>query len=239
MIEVTGLRVGYGPTTVIHDLDLSIREGSVSAILGPNGAGKTTLLKTLAGQLKPLRGRIEMAGKNLTRTSAPVVVRAGVSLVPEGRRIFPDLSVLENLLVGGHCRRGKAEVRAEAEDFLDRWPVIGRRRDGAAGNLSGGEQQVLALGRALMGAPRILLLDEPSLGLAPVLIDQIYTLISEVAETGITILLVEQNPVQALKVSDEVRVLVGGRIVGHGLAEEITPDEVVSMFFHGDMGGGR
>ncbi len=235
MIEVSGLKVGYGSTVVIRDLDFSAKEGSVSAVLGPNGAGKTTLLKTVAGQLKPMAGRIEILGENVTRASSPSMVRAGVSLVPEGRRVFPDLTVLENLLVGGHRRRDRAALRSEAERFLDRWEVIGRRRDGAAGNLSGGEQQVLALGRALMGAPRILLLDEPSLGLAPVLIDQIYGLIADIAETGITILLVEQNPAQALKIADDVSVLVGGQIAGKSRAKDITPDDVVSLFFQGDL----
>lgn len=236
MIEITGLTVGYGASTVIHDLSLTVNEGEVTCVLGPNGAGKTTLLRALAGLLKPKSGQIMIGGKNVAKV-APVARRAqGLALVPEGRKLFPDLTVRENLLIGGYLRKDNRALQQDVADFLDRWPVIGRRREGAAGNLSGGEQQIVALGRALMGKPTLLLLDEPSLGLAPVLVNEIYQLISEITQGGLTTLLIEQNPLQALKVATTANVMVGGQIVASSPSEQITPDEIIAHFFTGSEG---
>ncbi|HWM33733.1 MAG TPA: ABC transporter ATP-binding protein [Pseudolysinimonas sp.] len=237
MIEVRDLVVGYGPTQVLNGIDLTVGTGSVVAVLGPNGAGKSTLLRTVSGLLRPRSGSIHLGDTDVTATSASARTRQGLALVPEGRRLFGSLTVEQNLLIGGYARRDHRALKSEVREFLDRWPVIGRRRDGAAGNLSGGEQQIVALGRALMSRPQMLLLDEPSLGLAPILVNEIYRLIAEIAATGMTILLVEQNPTQALKVAETVNVLVGGQIVASTPSTETTPEQVVGHFFTGSETG--
>ena len=215
---------------------MRVTAGEVACVLGPNGAGKSTLLRALAGLRKPKSGEIQIGGRNVAPVG-PVARRAqGMALVPEGRKLFPDLTVRENLLIGGYLRKDRQALLNEVADFLERWPVIGRRRDGAAGNLSGGEQQIVALGRALMGKPSLLLLDEPSLGLAPVLIAEIYQLIGEITQTGLTTLLIEQNPVQALKVSNTAHVMVGGEIVASSPSDLITTDEIIAHFFTGSEG---
>jgi branched-chain amino acid transport system ATP-binding protein len=236
VIEVRDLVVGYGPTQVLNGVDITVGTGSVVAVLGPNGAGKSTLLRTVSGLLRPRAGSVYLGGKDVTASPAALRTRRGLALVPEGRRLFGSLTVEQNLLIGGYARRDHRALRAEVREFLDRWPVIGRRRDGAAGNLSGGEQQIVALGRALMSRPQTLLLDEPSLGLAPILVNDIYRLIGEIAATGMTILLVEQNPTQALKVAQSVNVLVGGQIVASESSAETTPEQVVGHFFTGTGG---
>jgi len=236
VIEVRDLIVGYGPTQVLNGVDLSVESGAVVAVLGPNGAGKTTLLRTIAGLMRPRSGSVRIADRDATTTGAAARARRGLAMVPEGRRLFAGLTVEQNLLIGGYGRRDHRALRAEVDDFLDRWPLIGRRRDGAAGNLSGGEQQIVALGRALMSRPRILLLDEPSLGLAPILVSDTYRLIGEIAATGMTILLVEQNPTQALKIARSVNVLVGGQIVATSRSADTTPEQVVEHFFTGTNG---
>jgi branched-chain amino acid transport system ATP-binding protein len=233
-LETSGLRVGYGPTEVLHGIDLTVADGTVACVLGPNGAGKSTLLNTIAGSLRPRRGSVRIDSAAVAHYSSVALARRRVALVPEGRRLFARLTVEQNLLIGGHLRRDQRRLRADVEEFFAEWPVIARRRHGAAGNLSGGEQQVVALGRALMSRPRLLLLDEPSLGLAPVLVQQVYRAIKAVAEAGMTIVLVEQNAAQALGVSDTAHVLVGGEITWRGAASSTTAEQIAARFFSAD-----
>lgn len=233
MIAVRDLVAGYGPTQVLNGVSITVPTGKVVSVLGPNGAGKSTLLRTIAGLMRGRSGSISILGRDVTSASASTRARAGLALVPEGRRLFPTLTVEQNLLIGGYGRRDHRALRREVDGFLEQWPVIGRRRSGVAGNLSGGEQQIVALGRAMMSKPSLLLLDEPSLGLAPILVTEIYRLVSEITEMGITTLLVEQNPAHALGISDSVVVLVGGVIVATSASAETTPEEIVSHFFTG------
>ena len=232
MLELAEVHAGYGMTKVLHGVSLEVGEHEVLAVCGPNGAGKSTLLRVIARQVGVRRGEIVWDGRSVVSASPSRVVRQGIALCPEGRRVFPRMTTEENLLVGAYPRRDRAAARAEITAFLDRWPVIARRRNSPAGLLSGGEQQILAIGRALLSRPRLLLLDEPSLGLAPVLIDQVYAALAElVAERDLSVLLVEQNVVKAMSLCDRVAVLGGGRITFGARADETTPDVVGSHYF--------
>ncbi len=232
LLSVEGLHAGYGVTEVLSGVSFDVREGEVVAILGPNGAGKTTLMRTLSGLLAPAGGRVSFDGADVTGARPERAVAAGMVHCPEGRQMFPLLSTEANLRLGGYRRRDRHELERDVGAFLDRWPMIGRRRTSPAGQLSGGEQQIVALGRALMARPRLLLLDEPSMGLAPVAVQQMYAAIRDLAAGGQSILLVEQNARQALSVADSVRVLVGGRIVHSGTADSLTPEDVAELYFH-------
>ena len=232
MLELEDVHAGYGMTKVLHGLSLGVGEREVLAVCGPNGAGKSTLLRVIARQVGVRRGEISWAGRSIANAAPSRVVRQGIALCPEGRRVFPRMTTEENLLIGAYLRRDRAAARAEIGEFLDRWPVIARRRNSPAGLLSGGEPQILAIGRALLSQPRLLLLDEPSLGLAPVLIDQVYAALKElVAERDLSVLLVEQNVVKAMSLCDRVAVLNGGRITFSSDAAETTPEVVGSHYF--------
>lgn len=232
MLELDGVRAGYGLTKVLHDLSLRVGQREVLAVCGPNGAGKSTLLRLIARQLSAQRGSVTWRGESLMASNAAAVVRKGIALCPEGRQVFPRMTTENNLLIGAYTRKDRQAVQAEVDAFLDRWPVIARRRDSPAGLLSGGEQQIVAIGRSLMSNPSLLLLDEPSLGLAPVLIDQVYAALSElVREREMSVLLVEQNVVKAMSLCDRVSVLSGGRITFTSAVGETTPDVVGSHYF--------
>jgi branched-chain amino acid transport system ATP-binding protein len=224
MLEVRDLRVRYGAIEAVRGIDLSVRQGELVALVGSNGAGKSTLLKALAGILRPVSGSIVFDGEELSKLPAHRIVSRGIVLVPEGRRLFADQTVLDNLLLGSY-RRGndgsREPARVRAEEYLERFPVLRERRDRPAGTLSGGQQQMLAISRGLMARPRLLLLDEPSLGLAPLLVRQVFDTIVELRRQGTTILLVEQLAKLALRLADRAYVLVQGQITLHGQSEQL------------------
>ncbi|MEP2030134.1 MAG: ABC transporter ATP-binding protein [Paracoccaceae bacterium] len=215
MLEISGLRVNYGPIEAVHGIDLTVGQGGCVALLGPNGAGKSSTLAAVAGTAQ-YSGRITLDGQDLAEMIVEDRFRAGISLAPEGRRIFSNLSVLENLSMGAATRKDRDAVERETEEWLSRFPILGERRHQSAGTLSGGEQQMLTIARSLLGNPKILLLDEPSLGLAPKIIAQIFDLIEDLRRSGMTILLVEQNVGAAIKVSDHIYVLANGVITREG-----------------------
>jgi branched-chain amino acid transport system ATP-binding protein len=226
LLAVDALTVAYGAVTAVRGVALSVADGEIVAVLGPNGAGKTTLLRTLAGALKPRSGSVRFDGASIAGLSPEAVVRRGVALVPEGRKIFPKLTVEENLLIGGITRRDADELRGDAQKWFERFPILGERAAQLAGTLSGGEQQQLSVARALMSRPRLLLLDEPSLGLAPIFVDRIFELVTELRAAGTTILLVEQNVHRALEVADRAYVLSVGSIVASGSTDTLVEGEL-------------
>jgi branched-chain amino acid transport system ATP-binding protein len=238
-LEISGLVAGYGTIQVLHEVSLAIPAGKIVTIVGANGAGKTTLLKTIAGVLRPWRGSILLDGEPIGGRASYWVARRGVVLVPEGRGIFGDQTVRDNLLLGALARReGRDQqgVAADLERSLALFPILRERLDGLAGGLSGGQQQMLALARGLMARPRILLLDEPSLGLSPLLVQQIFAAISRFRAEGLTILLVEQMAAQALALADHAYILERGRITLDGPAAVVREDPAV---MHAYLGRGE
>ena len=225
MLTIEGLRAGYGKVEVLHDVRLKIAPGQIVALIGANGAGKTTLLKTISGLIRPAAGRIAFEGEDIARRSAHKIVALGISQVPEGRAILKRMSVLENLRMGAYVR-SDSDVDQDIAAVTARFPVLAERRYQPAGTLSGGEQQMLAIARALVARPRLLLMDEPSLGLAPKLVTGIFLTLRQLREEGKTILLVEQNARQALQVADFAYVMERGRIVlaGTGASLLDTPE---------------
>jgi branched-chain amino acid transport system ATP-binding protein len=225
MLTIHGLRAGYGKIEVLHDVAVSIKRGQIVTLIGANGAGKTTLLKTISGLIRATAGIIEFAGKSIVRRPPHRIVGLGVSQVPEGRAILKRMTVLDNLRMGAFTRRD-SDVARDIDAVLDRFSVLGERRNQLAGTLSGGEQQMLAIGRALVARPSLLLLDEPSLGLAPKFVTRVFQTLRELKGEGKTILLVEQNARQALQVADIAYVMERGRIVLSGSGESLlnTPE---------------
>jgi branched-chain amino acid transport system ATP-binding protein len=222
MLEVSGLEVRYGAIRAVRGVSLSVAAGELAVLLGANGAGKSSTLKAIAGVLRPAGGRITLGGAEVPYGWPERMVRLGAAMVPETRDIFPDLTVLENLRLGAFTRRrDPAGMAADHARVIDLFPVLGERADQPAGTLSGGEQQMLAIARALMSHPRLLLLDEPSLGLAPAIIERIFGLIAELKRSGLTILLVEQNAAHALAIADRAYVLRLGEVAASGPATEI------------------
>ena len=213
LLRVNELEAYYGRVCALRSVSLEVAEGSVVALLGPNGAGKTTTLRLISGLLRPTRGSIYFDDTRIDRWSPDRLVRAGIVQVPEGRQIFTELTVRENLLLGGYARRHNGSGKKEQERVFDYFPRLGERLQQRAGTLSGGEQQMLAIGRALMARPRLLLLDEPSLGLAPLLVKEIFRVISEIRAAGTTVLLVEQNAHMALGIADDAYLLETGRVI--------------------------
>ncbi len=220
MLAIKGLYSGYGKSNVLFDLSLDVAEGQIVTLIGANGAGKTTLLKTISGLLRPSGGSIEFAGVNIARRPAHRIVEQGISHVPEGRAILKRMTVLDNLRMGAYVRSDSA-VEDDIEKVMGRFPVLLERRFQMAGTLSGGEQQMLAIGRALVARPRLLLLDEPSLGLAPKIVTRIFQTLRKLKSEGKTILLVEQNARQALQVADQGYVMERGRIVLTGSGQDL------------------
>jgi branched-chain amino acid transport system ATP-binding protein len=215
MLSIAGLRAGYGRIEVLHDVALNVAQGQIVTLIGANGAGKTTLLKTISGLIRPNAGSIDFEGESIARRPAHKIVERGISHVPEGRAILKRMTVLDNLRMGAFVRRD-SEITRDIDAVFARFPVLGERRAQMAGTLSGGEQQMLAIGRALVARPRLLLLDEPSLGLAPKFVTRIFLTLRELRQEGKTILLVEQNARQALQVADTGYVMERGRIAFSG-----------------------
>ena len=234
MLEVKDLQVYYGVIQALKGISFHVNQGEVIALIGANGAGKTTTLQTLTGILSPKSGSIVFEGKDLTRTPAHKIVEMGMAHVPEGRRVFADMSVYENLLLGAYTRKDKAEIAESLASVYKRFPRLEERKGQRAGTLSGGEQQMLAMGRALMSRPRIILMDEPSMGLSPIFVNEIFDIIREVSASGTTVLLVEQNAKKALSIADRAYVLETGSITMDGKAEDLLNDEAVQKAYLGE-----
>jgi branched-chain amino acid transport system ATP-binding protein len=240
MLEVRDLRVRYGAVEALRGISLRVRAGELVALIGSNGAGKSTCLKALAGIQRPVEGSIRFNGEELAAEPSHRIVARGVVLVPEGRRVFADQTVLDNLLLGGYRRPeagGESALRRHAEEYLTRFPILRERKDLSAGGLSGGEQQMLAISRGLMAGPKLILLDEPSLGLAPLLVRRIFDIIQALRSEGKTILLVEQMANLALRVADRAYVLEQGRIVLEGSARELLAHPDVARAYLGRRAG--
>ena len=233
MLKVEDINVYYGAIHAIKGISLEVNEGEIVTLIGANGAGKSTTLRTISGLLKPKSGKIEFEGQSIAGKPAQNIVKAGVSQVPEGRRIFANMTVLENLELGAFIRTDKAGIAADMKMVFERFPRLEERKAQEAGTLSGGEQQMLAMGRALMSRPRLLLLDEPSMGLAPLLIKEIFSIIQDINKTGTTILLVEQNANMALSIANRAYVLETGRITLQGPAAELAASEAVRKAYLG------
>ncbi len=232
LLELDGLTTNYGSISALRDATLEVGTGEVVGLVGPNGAGKTTLVSTVAGLLAPASGHVRFDGVDVTGQAPDSLLRRGLALVPEHRRLFPDLTVLENLKIGGVTVPAR-ERPALVEEMVALFPVLGAKRDVSAGYLSGGEAQQLAIARALMSRPRLLMMDEPSLGLAPVLIDVVFDLIVRLREQGRTLLVVEQNATRMLGVADRAYVLRSGQVVAHGSGSELLADESLFEVFVG------
>ncbi len=234
LLEVRGLCSSYGPVQALHDLDLAVRAGELVAMVGANGAGKTTLLHTLSGVHRSSSGSIRFEGREITRLATHRIVASGVCQVPEGRQVFAPLSVEDNLRLGAYSQRKDQDwVEREIARIYELFPILRERSEQTAGTLSGGQQQMLAIGRALLGRPRLLLLDEPSMGLAPRLVEEIFRVVQELNQQGVTILLVEQNARAALAIADRGYVLETGRVVLSATAEELLQDEAVKRAYLG------
>ena len=233
MLEIAGLRAAYGPIEALRGIDLEVRAGELVCLLGANGAGKSTTLRTISGLLRPAAGRIAFEGRSIAGLTPAAILEAGIAHCPEGRRVFPYLSVQENLLMGAYVRRDGAAIATDLERVCTHFPVLGERRGQAAGTLSGGEQQMLAIGRALMARPKLILFDEPSLGLAPTIVEATFSIISEIRRQGTTVLMVEQNAYLALRMADRAYVLETGRIVLTGAAADLMADDHVRRAYLG------
>ena len=234
MLRVTGLKKSFGIDELFHDVSFEVARGDKVGFVGANGAGKTTTLQTLTGILSPKSGSIVFEGKDLTRTPAHKIVEMGMAHVPEGRRVFADMSVYENLLMGAYTRKNKAEIEDSLKSVYKRFPRLEERKGQRAGTLSGGEQQMLAMGRALMSKPRIILMDEPSMGLSPIFVNEIFNIIKEVSDSGTTVLLVEQNAKKALSIADRAYVLETGSITLEGKASDLLNNESVQKAYLGE-----
>ncbi|WP_141430771.1 ABC transporter ATP-binding protein [Bacillus sp. 03113] len=233
MLKVENINVYYGNIQALKGVSLEVNEGEIVTLIGANGAGKSTLLKTLSGLLKPKEGTIEYLGASISGKPAQSIVKAGISHVPEGRRVFANMTVEENLELGAYLRKDSSEVRKDLQKVYDIFPRLFERKKQLSGTLSGGEQQMLAMGRAIMSKPKLLLLDEPSMGLAPLIVKTIFQVIEEVNRTGTTVLLVEQNANMALSIADRAYVLETGKIVSSGTAEELRASEQVKLAYLG------
>ncbi|GAB6061517.1 ABC transporter ATP-binding protein [Deferrisoma palaeochoriense] len=233
MLSLRGVTVGYGKTPVLQGVSLEVPPGEVVALLGANGAGKTTIMRTVMGFLRPWEGEVRFEGDRIDGLRPARIVRKGVGLVPEGREIFGHLTVAENLAMGAYTRRDPAGVRSDRDRVLELFPVLAERLGQRAGTLSGGEQQMLAIARALMARPRLLLLDEPSLGLAPLLVQEIFEVVGRIHREGTTVLLVEQNARMALQVAQHAYVLETGRVVREGTARDLLEDPRVREAYLG------
>ncbi len=235
LLEIKNIETYYDLIYAIRGVSLSVAEGSITTILGNNGAGKTTILKTILGLIdnQPDKGTIEFMGRRIDGLNTEQIVRLGISCVPEGREVFEELSVRENLMMGAYIRGDKKGVARDFERVFNYFPILSQRKNQWAGTLSGGEQQMLAIGRALMSRPKLLFLDEPSLGLSPLLVKEIFQIIRKINEEGVTILLVEQNAKKALEASDTALILETGRFVMKGNSSDLLNDENVKEFYMG------
>ena len=233
MLEVKNLSVHYGMIQAVRNVDFTVNEGEIVSLIGANGAGKSTILKTLSGLIHPSEGEIVYLGENIASTSAKKIVEKGLVQVPEGRHVFPGLTVKENLELGAFLRKDKEEIQKDMEAVFERFPILKERKDQDAQTLSGGEQQMLAMGRALMSRPKLLLLDEPSMGLAPIFIREIFKIIQEIQKTGTTVLLIEQNAKMALSISNRAYVLETGSVVFSGTGQELLESDEIQKAYLG------
>ena len=234
MLEVKDLEVYYGVIQAIKGISFHVEEGEVIALIGANGAGKTTTLQTITGMLNAQAGSIQFEGPELTKIPGHKIVSMGMAHVPEGRRVFAQLSVLENLKLGAYTRKDKTEIEESLKRVYKSFPRLEERKNQLAGTLSGGEQQMLAMGRALMSKPRIVLMDEPSMGLSPIFVEEIFNIIKEISAEGTTVLLVEQNAKKALSIADRAYVLETGKIVLEGDAKDLLNDESIKKAYLGE-----
>ena len=234
MLEVKDLEVYYGMIQAIKGISFEVNKGEVIALIGANGAGKTTTLHTITGLLSPKKGSVIFEGKDITKIPAHKIVSMGMAHVPEGRRVFADLSVYENLKLGAYTRKDKENLNKELENIYKRIPRLAERKNQSAGTLSGGEQQMLAMGRALMSKPSIILMDEPSMGLSPILVNEIFDIIESISKSGTTVLLVEQNAKKALSIADRAYVLETGKIVTSGKASDLLEDDSIKKAYLGE-----
>ena len=234
MLEVRDLQVYYGMIHAVKGISFDVNQGEVIALIGANGAGKTTTLHTITGLLAPKSGSVLFEGKDITKVPAHKIVSMGMAHVPEGRRVFAELSVYENLKMGAYTRKDKKEIEESLANVYKRFPRLEERKNQMAGTLSGGEQQMLAMGRALMSKPKIILMDEPSMGLSPIFVNEIFDIIRAVSESGTTVLLVEQNAKKALSISDRAYVLETGTITMSGKAKDLLEDEAVKKAYLGE-----
>ena len=234
MLEVKNLEVYYGVIQAIKGISFEVNEGEVIALIGANGAGKTTTLQTITGMLQPKAGEIIFEGKDISKIPGHKIVSMGMAHVPEGRRVFAQLSVLENLKLGAYTRKDKTEIEESLKRVYKSFPRLEERKNQLAGTLSGGEQQMLAMGRALMSRPRIILMDEPSMGLSPIFVNEIFDIIQAVSESGTTVLLVEQNAKKALSIADRAYVLETGKITLEGDAKDLLNDESIKKAYLGE-----
>jgi branched-chain amino acid transport system ATP-binding protein len=235
LLEIEHLNVGYerGKIPVLHDITLRVPAGEITSIVGSNGAGKSTLLKAISGLIRPVRGSIRFSGTQIENMGSQDIVKIGLIQIPEGRKIFPEMTVHENLLLGAYARVAKEDRGANLNRVFDLFPVLGNRRKQLARTLSGGEQQMLALGRGLMGSPALLMMDEPSLGLAPIVVKSMFEIMREINAHGVTVLLVEQNVRQALEMAGRAYLLENGRIVLEGSGKEILASEFTKKAYLG------
>lgn len=233
MLNIENINVYYGAIHAIKDISIHVTEGEIVTLIGANGAGKSTTLRTISGLLKPKSGKIDFEGQNIAGIPAQAIVKQGISQVPEGRRVFANMTVLENLELGAYIRKDKAGIKEDLNSVFERFPRLLERKVQLAGTLSGGEQQMLAMGRALMSRPRLLLLDEPSMGLAPLLVKEIFSIVKEINQTGTTVLLVEQNANMALSIAHKAYVLETGRITLSGDAKKLAASEEVRKAYLG------
>jgi branched-chain amino acid transport system ATP-binding protein len=234
MLKVTDLEVNYGMIQAIQGISFEVEQGEVIALIGANGAGKTTILHTVSGLMKSKAGKIEFEGNDITKLAGHKIVSLGMAHVPEGRRVFADLSVLENLKLGAYTRTDKQEIEDTLKMIYKRFPRLEERKSQLAGTLSGGEQQMLAMGRALMSHPRIILMDEPSMGLSPIFVSEIFDIIKEISASGTTVLVVEQNAKKALSIADRAYVLETGKIVLDGAACDLLENDSVKKAYLGE-----
>ncbi|HHX95458.1 MAG TPA: ABC transporter ATP-binding protein [Clostridia bacterium] len=233
MLSIQNIDVFYGNIQALRGISLEVSKGEIVSLIGANGAGKSTTLKAISGLIHPKNGKIEFEGEDITNKPAQEIVKRRISQVPEGRRVFAQMTVYENLELGAYLRKDKEGIKNSFQRVFDRFPILQERRFQKAGTLSGGEQQMLAMGRALMSQPKLLLLDEPSMGLAPLLVQEIFNIIKEINEAGTTILLVEQNANMALSIADKAYVLETGKIVLSGTARELQESEEVRKAYLG------
>lgn len=233
MLDIKNMDVHYGVIHAIKDVSLTVNEGEIVTLIGANGAGKTTILRTISGLIKPTNGSISFNGTDITNLSAQERVKIGISHVPEGRHVFSTMTVMENLDLGAYLRRDKGGIAEDLEMVFERFPILKDRRKQQAGTLSGGEQQMLAIGRGLMSRPKILFLDEPSMGLAPLLVQEIFSIIKDINQTGTTILLVEQNASMSLQIANRAYVMETGSIVLSGTGADLMNSEDIKKAYLG------
>lgn len=233
MLRVQNLSVHYGMIQAVREVNFEVNQGEIVSLIGANGAGKTTILRTISGLIRPSKGGITFEGHEIQKTVPQKIVASGLSQVPEGRHIFPGLTVQENLEMGAFLRKDSSEMKADYEQIFKKFPILAERKTQDAATLSGGEQQMLAMGRALMSKPKLLLLDEPSMGLAPIFIKEIFTIIQEIQQQGTTVLLIEQNAKMALSIANRGYVLETGNIVLEGTGAELLASEEVKKAYLG------